>query len=1445
MAPTAACALREPQDGMNMSLSESLARTHVSVIAIVLLGAAFLGAFAVLPAPRASAGLGDFALNGTVTDSVTLLPVPGAIVHLQGNTVPYLNETTTNATGEYSIELPAGNYVFAVAHGEYLLHLVQSLDVTANATRDVALDPAPPRDATVQGFVVDSATGLPITTGRMTGFTPALAAPIYVNFSSLDGTGYYEMDVIPGEYRVESDVPGYQVNQTVFTIASNETVWANMSLDPSAPEDATFQGFVLEAGTGLPIVGAFVSAEMGPLFNGTNTDGTGFYSIRASAGTYRLAATASMYARQERMVPIAGAETRWENFTLLRTNATVRGYVADEGTGSPLAGASVFVGDMAGYGNSTAADPTGYYEMRTIVGTLILGAQQPGYLMNATFFSIADGETRWVNLTLRVADARLRGFVREFGTASPLAGVDVRVRSTSSFLDNGTASDGSGYYEMMYASGPSSVTATRGGYQDAQQDVALAAGENWLNLTMYPNLPDDATVQGYVSDTGPIAGARIRAEGYGTWFNETTADGSGFYAMNVVAANQTLFTRATGHAPDWTPFSVSPGQVLWLNVTLQVDATPPNATALDAAPAVNVSANNPTTLTGQVNEAWLDRRALSLAVLRNESVGVRNFTLLTTFAESDYSFLETAPGVWDLSFGWDATIPAAQMGNASRREWVPLWTGSVGPWDLVSGQYRNASSPSPVGAIAIFNRGTGALELLSLGGPPQAPGDPTGEFRAAFIVVGLDVFDNIIGPGSWLNGTWFSVLDLSVVRDDLVASGTYGFWLQVWDYGTAYGTRWAFLDVDNDRPVADAGPDQAVLRTEAVTFDGSASTDNVGIVNYTWTFTDGGPVTLSGPSPSHTFNAAGVFPVDLTVTDGAGNADRAVMTVTVTLDAIAPVANAGPDQNVDEDLLVTFDGSGSTDNVGVVNYTWTFVDGSPRTLYGVGPGYVFSDPGTYVVTLTVLDLDLNAASDVVTITVRDATSPLADAGLDQIVNEDSLVTFDGSASTDNVGIANYTWTFVDGGAVTLFGSAPTHTFAQPGTYVVTLTVRDAQGNSDTDTMTITVGDITAPLANAGPDQNVPQGTLVTFDGSASTDNVAVVNHTWTFTDGGPMILYGVGPTHPFAQPGTYVVSLTVRDAAGNSHTDTMTVTVLDATPPVAGAGPDQTVDEDTLLSFDGSGSTDNVGIANYTWTFVDGSPRTLYGVAPIHTFAQPGTYVVTLTARDAAGNTDTDTVTITVLLAETTNPVANAGPDQTVNEDVLVTFDGSASTDNVAVVNYTWTFVDGGAVTLYGAAPTHTFAEPGTYVVTLTVRDAAGNSDADTMTVTVRRDTDGDGTADDLDDDDDGDGMPDAWETAHGLDPLDATDASEDPDGDGVTNLQEFRNNTNPSVAEGLGWWVWVLVALLVIGALVAVLLMRRRRVSPPPKGKTAEKSESETEEETSEEEESASEEEL
>jgi putative hemolysin len=83
-------------------------------------------------------------------------------------------------------------------------------------------------------------------------------------------------------------------------------------------------------------------------------------------------------------------------------------------------------------------------------------------------------------------------------------------------------------------------------------------------------------------------------------------------------------------------------------------------------------------------------------------------------------------------------------------------------------------------------------------------------------------------------------------------------------------------------------------------------------------------------------------------------------------------------------------------------------------------------------------------------------------------------------------------------------------------------------------------------------------------------------------------------------------------------------------PPVAEAGPNQRVDEDTMVTFDGSVSDDNIGVVDYYWTFSDETQKNLTGVSPSYTFSTPGTYTVTLIVKDAAGNSDTDTIEITV-----------------------------------------------------------------------------------------------------------------------------------------------------------------------------------------------------------------------
>jgi hypothetical protein len=274
----------------------------------------------------------------------------------------------------------------------------------------------------------------------------------------------------------------------------------------------------------------------------------------------------------------------------------------------------------------------------------------------------------------------------------------------------------------------------------------------------------------------------------------------------------------------------------------------------------------------------------------------------------------------------------------------------------------------------------------------------------------------------------------------------------------------------------------------------------------------------------------------------------------------------------------------------------------------------------------------------------------------------------------------------------------------------------------------------------------------------------------------------------------------VTDVANNWDTDQLIVTVFDVTAPLADAGPDLIVAEDNIIMFDGSNSSDNVGISRYVWTFEDGS--TSMGVITSHFFADPGVYTIILNVTDSSGNWAIDDMIITVL--DVTNPVADAGFSLTAIEGVAVGFNASLSRDNVGIVSYVWDFGDGTNGT--GLAVNHIYAHSGNYTVVLTVMDLAGNNGTGSIAVTVLADTDRDGIADIYDSDDDGDEIPDVWETLNGLNPLDADDALRDNDWDGLSNLQEYLQGSNPNdFFSPFNLWFVVIVAVSL--AIVAILI--------------------------------------
>jgi hypothetical protein len=115
--------------------------------------------------------------------------------------------------------------------------------------------------------------------------------------------------------------------------------------------------------------------------------------------------------------------------------------------------------------------------------------------------------------------------------------------------------------------------------------------------------------------------------------------------------------------------------------------------------------------------------------------------------------------------------------------------------------------------------------------------------------------------------------------------------------------------------------------------------------------------------------------------------------------------------------------------------------------------------------------------------------------------------------------------------------------------------------------------------------------------------------------------------------------ITAKDVAGNTARDPVigsyNIAVTDNDPPVANAGPDQSVVVNQTVTLDGSGSTDNIGVTVYKWDLdasngVNWAAPDVNGVIVTTNYSVTGTYTVTLQVSDAAGSTATDTAQITV-----------------------------------------------------------------------------------------------------------------------------------------------------------------------------------------------------------------------
>ena len=305
--------------------------------------------------------------------------------------------------------------------------------------------------------------------------------------------------------------------------------------------------------------------------------------------------------------------------------------------------------------------------------------------------------------------------------------------------------------------------------------------------------------------------------------------------------------------------------------------------------------------------------------------------------------------------------------------------------------------------------------------------------------------------------------------------------------------------------------------------------------------------------------------VTVTDSDGASDSAEAKMTVNEETDN-PPKANAGADIIVHLPTNeVQLNGNQSIDDHKIVNWEWTLNDNKlaadtkdMRTAY---PHISNLELGTYSFHLKVSDIKGQTSEDDVLVYVQAPKNqpPTAKVGQNQTLSlPQNWVLLDGSESSDDFGILNWSWEQLQGPnqavLVNQNASKCNATNLTKGTYVFKLTVKDKEENENSAIMGVTVNQDTneAPKANAGNDVVVtlPQN-MVVINGSQSSDDLRIAKYKWTRdakslaagkvlgNSSHESVLYLVNLV-----PGVYIFNLKVWDDQGkSSKEDSVTITV--------------------------------------------------------------------------------------------------------------------------------------------------------------------------------------------------------------------------------------------------------------------------------------------------------------